>query len=265
MQSTLFRSPQDDLHTIRDRLRARSGRIRDEQRLDPTSQFVHAIIGSRTRDEVSDPAFWRLVAQFRSWDAIADAPVGEIEAVLADVTYPERKAETLTRALKQIRARVGSIDLEFLAHDPVDTALFGLEQMDDVGRKISAATLNFSTLRMRAFVVDTHVERVLKRFGFVDPHADSIAIFDAVMAAADGFDADDLYELHWLIKRLGQTSCSHFVAFCTDCPLSEICLKRVETGPALGRGSRTGSKVRDAASLRSAPVAGAEVDPTVGR
>jgi len=60
------------------------------------------------------------------------------------------------------------------------------------------------------------------------PHADEIAVFDAVMAAADGFSADDLYELHWHVKALGQRICTHSRALCESCPLSGSCAKRVE-------------------------------------
>ena len=63
-------------------------------------------------------------------------------------------------------AREGS-NLDFLGDHPVEQGLRWLEEIYGVGRKIAAATLNFSTLRKRAMVVDTHVLRVLRRFGFV--------------------------------------------------------------------------------------------------
>jgi protein ImuA len=224
MQPFLFSRQQADLRSVRDRLRVAFGSIRDEQRLDPTSQFVYAFIGSRTYDEVSTRLNWR----YRSWDDIADAPVGDVEAALTGVDFSENKAADLKLALRKIRARAGSIDLEFLADHSVEAALFWLEQIHGVGRKIAAATLNFSTLRKRAFVVDTHVQRVMSRFGFVSPASNTIAVFDAVMAAADGFDADDLYELYWYLKGLGQKTCTYFRALCASCPLSDMCLKRVE-------------------------------------
>ncbi|HEX4861470.1 MAG TPA: hypothetical protein VFV07_09550, partial [Rhizomicrobium sp.] len=103
------------------------------------------------------------------------------------------------------------------------------EEIYGVGRKIAAATLNFSTLRKRAMVVDTHVLRVLRRFGFVSSSAPAEEAYDAVMAAAGELDADDLYELHWHIKRLGQKFCTSVQASCAHCPLSELCLRRVES------------------------------------
>src|SRR2546423_1167683 len=128
MHPLLFVHQRNDIRSVRDRLGAVFGKIRDEQRWDPTSQFVRAFIGSRTYDEISECAFQRLIRRYRSWDNIADAPICDIETALLDVTFPEKKAPNLQRALRHIRARAGSIDLEFLADLSVEAALFWLEQ-----------------------------------------------------------------------------------------------------------------------------------------
>ncbi len=217
-----------DLTSIRERLTVRFGKIRVEDRPDPISQLVGSFIGSRTYDWKSWDAFVRLVQRYPSWDAVADAPVADLEAILEGVTFSEKKAPELRQALCSIRTRFGLIDLNFLADHSVDQALNCLEKIHGVGRKIAAATLNFSVLRKRTFVIDTHVLRILQRFGFVGMRADTKAAYDAVMASADGLDADDLFELHWQMKSLGQTICTHAQALCASCPLSDICLHRVE-------------------------------------
>ncbi len=232
MQASLFSSPAGDLRALHDRLRSVSGPIRDERRLGPVAQFVRSFIASRTHDRDSWEAFFRLARRFESWDGLADAPVGEIESLLAGVTHAQKKAPELKAALKAIRARAGALDLDFLADHPVDRGLRWLEAIHGVGRKIAAATLNFSTLRRRALVVDTHVLRVLRRFGFVDARAGSEDAYDAAMAAAQDFDADDLYALHWNLKRLGQRYCTAVQAHCRACPLSGLCLQRAEAARA---------------------------------
>lgn len=228
MHGFLFSNRQVDLEAARDRLKTVFGKIRDDRRLDPVSQFVHAFIGSRTYDETSFRAFVGLVARYRNWDDVADAPTNDIENALATVTFSEDKAVNLKGALRKMRSCVGTISLEFLADLPVEVGLSWLEDIYGVGRKIAAATLNFSTLRKRAFVVDTHVLRVMRRYGFVGARADEITVYDIVMTSAPDFDADDLYELHWQLKYLGQKTCTHSNALCGSCLLSDICLKRVE-------------------------------------
>ncbi len=217
-----------DLGVIGKRLTAHFGRIRFKDRDDPVSQFVGSFIASRTHDEQSDQAFAELVIRYPSWDALADAPVADIEVTLKRVTFPERKASGLKQALQLIRARFGWINLDFLSTYNVEQAMSCLQQIEGVGPKIAAATLNFSTLRMRAFVVDTHVLRFLKRFGFVGVRASNQVAYDTVMAAADDLNADDLFELQGRIKKLGQTVCTHAQALCGACPLSDMCLRRVE-------------------------------------
>jgi endonuclease-3 len=235
MQANLFSSGQSaDLRSIRDRLRVVFGPIRDAERLDPTSQFVRSFLGSKNYDRNSWNAFWRLTRHFRDWDALADAPVAEIESVIADVNLHEKKAPDLKAALRHIRSRAGAINLEFLGTLDVDTALVWLEQIHGVGRKIAAATLNFSNLRKHAFVADSHIIRVLTRFGMVKRNAKTEDAYKAVMESADGFDADDLYELHWYLKKLGQQTCRPFRADCKACRLSDICLQRVEESATTG-------------------------------
>jgi protein ImuA len=124
--------------------------------------------------------------------------------------FPFRQATDLVSIRERLVARFGQINLDFLKQESVDEAL------------------NFSSLRARAFVVDTHVLRILRRFGFVGLRADAKAAYNAVMAAADGLDADDLFELHWQMRGLGQTICTPAKASCSACPLSDICQRRTE-------------------------------------
>ena len=217
-----------ELATIRDRLLGLFGPQGDEIRLDPISQFIRSFLGSQTYDQVSWDAFAALVRHYQDWNKLADASPQDLAARISTVTYFEDKARDLLPALRRIRAYGGTLDLAFLRDWPVDEALRWLEMSQGVGRKIAAATLNFSSLRKRAFVADTHVIRVLARFGFVKPNADGLAVYDVVMAAAGDFDADDLYELHWLLKYLGQNICTHGRADCRACPLETACMKRID-------------------------------------
>jgi endonuclease-3 len=233
MQAPFDFSQAADLRFIRDRLSSQFGRIPDGERLDPVSQFVCSFLGSRTPDQTSWNAFARLVVRYRNWDAVADAPEADIEALIHEVNFSERKAPELKAALRKIRACYGKISFDFLIGLDIEQALSLLQQIQGVGPKIAAATLNFSSLYGRAFVVDTHVLRVLRRFGFVGANAEPEAAYDAVMAVADDFDADGLRELHWYLKSLGQKTCSHAQARCASCPLSDICLQRLEAGAVM--------------------------------
>ena len=251
MQIALAFGQWADLLFLRDRLRNRFGVVSDELRHDPISQLAKSSISGRTYDEVSAAAYERLVSHYPDVETLADASAEEIEVVISNVTHARDKAIHLREALRKIRAREGRISLDFLYDWPVDLAYRLLESLPGVGAKTAAALLNFSTLGKRIFVVDGHVERVLKRFGFVGAKADAEDVLDTVMASADAFDADDLYELHWLLKYLGQEICRFDSPRCNECPLADSCMKRVEAKTKANTSLQTqiGHQAREHATL----------------
>lgn len=223
MQMTLGFGAAQDLEWVRDQLRSRFGGSSPIHVRTPIGQLVKSSISGRTRDEVSLGAYRRLVDAYPAWSDIARTTTADIEAVIGDVTFPDVKARSLRDALRAIAADQPDFDLAFLGAQSVASALEWLERLPGVGRKVSASTLNFSTLRMPAFVVDTHILRILRRFGFVRSKAGTRAAYDAMMAGAYDWSAADLAELHILTKRLGQTICRADRACCRDCPISARC------------------------------------------
>ena len=193
------------------------------ERLQPASQLVRSILGVRTHDIVSDAAYDRLMRHFSGLRELMTAPLLQIEAHIRDVTWPEDKAYRLVSALQIIENRHPDFDLGYLADLPVETALRELERLPGVGRKIAAAVLNFSTLAMPAFVVDTHVSRVLRRLGFIGRNASTQRAYYAVMEALGNPSALSLLELHVLLKKLGQDFCRATDRRCAACPLKTLC------------------------------------------
>jgi endonuclease-3 len=139
------------------------------------------------------------------------------------VTFPEKKALYL-KVLWQNHPQ----GFSYVTRMPVERALIELELNRGVGRKVSAAALNFSDVYGRAFVADTHVLRVLRRFGFIGPKAKARDAYYAVMMSADGMTANDLFELHWHLKYLGQQICTYRNPQCARCPLSLSCMRRLD-------------------------------------
>ena len=126
-------------------------------------------------------------------------------AMLADVihkvTHAADKAVYLVEAAQFICAHRGRLDLTFLADWSEEDARYWLQQIRGIGPKVAAVILNFSTLRKRTLAIDTHVLRVFKRLGLVSPKANFEHAYKKLMRLVpDDWDADDLYELHWLMK-----------------------------------------------------------------
>lgn len=213
----------EEMTGVRDQLRSRFGRPLPIRALTPLGQLVKSSISGRTRDEVSWNAYRRLCETYPEWSDLAHAPPGDVEAVISEVTFADVKALHLHEALNLIAASRPDFDLSFLGRLSVARALAWLERLPGVGRKVAASTLNFSTLRMPAFVIDTHVLRILRRFGFAPSTADSRAAYDTAMAALDDWSAADLVEFHILMKRLGQHICRDPHAYCQHCPINQRC------------------------------------------
>ena len=62
---------------------------------DPLSQFIYSLLSSRTKTETTYDVVRRLRERFGSWEDLRDASLKEIEAAIADVTFPEQKAVQL--------------------------------------------------------------------------------------------------------------------------------------------------------------------------
>ena len=212
-----------DLTCWRALLEAEFGAYLPERRRTPLGQLVKSIISSKTRDEASQTAFRRLRATFRSPAALGAADAVTIAAAIADVTHAGMKAGYLVEALAMIAAERPDYDLAFLGTLPLAEALAWLERLPGVARKVSASTLNASTLNRPVFIVDTHVLRGLARLGFVRPTADIRAASEAVTAAMPGWSGDDFLAFHILMKSLGQTICRWDVPECWRCPLAADC------------------------------------------
>ena len=235
MQMGLAFGAVQDIEWVRDQLRSRFGGSCLMSVRSPIGQLVKSSISGRTRDEVSLGAYHRLIDAYPDWSDIARATAADIEAVIGDVTFPDVKARYLGEALRAIAASHPDFDLAFLGAQSVARALEWLERLPGVGRKVSASTLNFSTLRMPAFVVDTHILRILRRFGIVRSKADARTAYDMTMAIVYEWSAADLAELHMLMKRLGQTICQADRACCRNCPISQRCHASTARSQSRGR------------------------------
>ena len=232
MQGTFDFGLGASLAEARDKLAAFFGVLDPIPQRTPIDQLVKSLISNRTYDEVSLRAFDQLAGAYDGWAEVAAATDQRIEALIAEVEFADRKAAHLGETLRRIQAERPDFDLRFLGDLPMSEAFIWLERLPGVGRKVAASVLNFSTLRRPALVIDTHVDRVLKKLGLIGSRARIEAAYGAVMNAAADWSATDLTDLHVWMKRLGQTMCRPSRAHCDRCPLRDTCCGA--STPALG-------------------------------
>lgn len=195
----------------------------------PLKQFVYSLLSARTKTPVSHQAMRDLEDRFgiglsgADWEAVRDAPLADIEQTIRIVTFPEAKALHLKLALQQITARYGSLTLDFLANYRTEKIRAWLETFEGVGPNVSAAVVNFSTLRRRAIVLDSHHLRIVHRLG-VTPRADARRTEELLTRMIpETWSPEMLDEHHSLHKLHGQTLCTFADPHCPQCPLVRLC------------------------------------------
>ena len=186
---------------------------------DPMTELVLTILSQNTTDTNSGRAFMRLHKRFDSWDALAEAPVEEIEREIAVGGLAKQKAPRIKASLAAIREQRGSWDLDFLRDLPLDEAKAWLRELSGVGPKTAACVLMFA-LGLPALPVDTHVHRVAQRLGLVPPKATPEKAHDILESA---LDPELVYPLHISLIKHGRRLCRAQRPLCAECPLLDGC------------------------------------------
>jgi endonuclease-3 len=216
-------APDPRLPQLHRLLLARYGQPVPRTPRDPLTQFIYSLLASRTKTAVSDQTLRELQARYATWDEMRDAPAEEIERAIQAVTFPEMKAPRIKLALQQITARYGSLTLDFLAKYRTEKIREWLEQFEGVGPEVSAAVVNFSTLRRRAMAIDGNHLRVVQRL-CLTPRANAGLTEERLMRLVpDDWTAEMLDEHHSLVKLHAQTLCTFEAPQCKTCPLLAIC------------------------------------------
>jgi endonuclease-3 len=217
----------DKLPHIHRLLLGHYGQPKPREPWDPLTQLIYSLLASRTKTPTSHQVLRDLERAFHAgpgnWEPVRDASIADIERAIAIVTFPEQKALRLKALLEQITARVGTLTLDFLAKYRTEKIRSWLEQFEGVGNQVSAAVVNFSTLRRRALCIDANHLRVIQRLCVV-PRADAPTTEERLMRLVpETWDAAMLDEHHSLIKLHGQTLCTFSDPKCETCPLLKIC------------------------------------------
>ena len=106
-------------YEVMDKLGDEYGPVQWAPRYAPASELVSTILSQHTSDVNSQRAFGSLMERFGSLDAVADAPIEEIEESIRMGGLAKIKAPRIKEVLQKVREMVGSYDLSFLAEMPL--------------------------------------------------------------------------------------------------------------------------------------------------
>lgn len=167
-------------------------------------QLLTTILSQNVADRNTRRAKQKLFDRYDDFSTIEHADHDELADVIRVAGLSDQKASRIQRALKAIRQETGgAYSLAFLDALPADEARSWLTKIKGIGPKTASVVLNFH-FGKPTMAVDTHVERVSKRFGMVPESATNKRAHKVL----DGIVPDNLtYSLHVLLITHGRQYC----------------------------------------------------------
>jgi endonuclease-3 len=186
---------------------------------DPVGALVGTILSQHTSDVNSDRAYRSMRARFPTWQAVREAPEGELADAIRSGGLANVKARRIKLCLDALVERFGGLDLSALVGADLDQARARLRELPGVGPKTAACVLLFS-LGRPAIPVDTHVHRVSRRLGLIGPKTSAEA---AHVELERLIRPEDAYAFHVGLVRHGRRVCKATRPLCSLCPLTDLC------------------------------------------
>ena len=183
--------------------------LADEGYTSAFEQLISCIISIRTYDEVSLPVSRNLFAAAKTPAEMCCLSVEEIETLIAQSTYAQRKAG-------QIKAIAEQIVKEYDGELPCDEEV--MLNFKGVGVKCAHLTLGIAC-GQPSISVDVHVHRVTNRWGYVETKT----LEKTTFALETKLPKKYWTEINSLLVPFGKHICTGKLPRCSSCSLLEMC------------------------------------------
>jgi endonuclease-3 len=172
---------------------------------DGVRQLLTTILSQNVADAQTAAAAENLFDTYRDYGEIAAADQDELADVIETAGLKNQKSARIQRALAAIREETGGeYTLAFLDEMETAAAKEWLTEIKGIGPKTASVVLNFH-FEKPTMAVDTHVERVSKRYGLVPASASNERAHEVL----NDLVPDDLkYPLHVLLITHGREYCT---------------------------------------------------------
>jgi len=185
----------------------------------PVDILVTTILSQNNTSANTHRAFEKLKSAYPDYETLLGATDEEIAGHIRCGGLANIKAGRIKEALERIRNDAGSIDLEFLTEMGPEAAQDYLLALPGVGPKTAAVVLLFG-FGMPRLPVDTHVNRLSRRLGFVPEGA---SIKDAQIVLEKIVPREKYCSFHVNLIRHGRAVCKARSPRCGECVLRDIC------------------------------------------
>jgi len=152
-----------------------------------------------------------LFAKYPTLDALADAPLEDIENIVRPCGLFRTKADSIKRACLMVRDDFGG-----RVPDNMDDLLL----LPGVGRKIANLILG-DIYKQPAIVADTHCIRICGRFGMYPTSLKDPTKVEKIMSEL--VEPSEQSDFCHRIVQFGRDTCSARAPKCTVCPIRKLC------------------------------------------
>ncbi|MGC4107600.1 MAG: endonuclease III [Thermomicrobiales bacterium] len=190
--------------------------LRDDGYNSVFEQVIACLLSIRTYDEVSIEASRRLFAIARTPKDLAAMPAEEIDVLIEDVTYHERKAPQIVAIATRTLAMGGEL--------PCDDTV--LQSLPGVGPKCAHLALGIAC-GQPVISVDTHVHRITNRWGYVQARTPEQTMTALELTLPKAY----WVRINEMLVPFGKHICLSRKPRCSICPLRDMCERVGVTSP----------------------------------
>jgi endonuclease III len=176
---------------------------------DPFRILIATILSARTNDKTTSVVCVKLFKEVRKFEDLENLSVKQIEKIIYPVGFYRNKAKQLKELPKIIKKEFGG---------EIPSKIEDLIKLPGVGRK-TANLVRLSAFEKDAICVDTHVHRIMNRFGYVK----TINPLETEMALRKKLPLKYWKRINYLLVSYGQNTCAPISPFCSKCKIIEFC------------------------------------------
>jgi len=186
---------------------------------DGLRQLLITILSQNVADENTSRASEQLFNHFRDYEEMEKCSIEELADTINPAGLPETKAKRIQRTLKAVREESGEYSVEFLHEWSHEDAQNWLEDIKGIGPKTASILMNFH-FDADVMPVDTHVERISKRFKLVPFSASNQKTHDILNEIVPH---DLKTQLHMLMITHGKNHCTARNPTCGETKMKKYC------------------------------------------
>lgn len=181
------------------------GEVTRSRDTDEIDSLVNTILSQNTSDANRDAGWQGLLEEYgRDYRAIETADHDELADAIRSAGLANQKADRIQASLRAIREENGEYSLDFLEGMDVFEAKAWLTEIKGIGPKTAGIILLFD-FDMPYFPVDTHIERLSKRFGLIP---EDTSYEKAHELLTEAVPAEIMYSFHVLMITHGREYCT---------------------------------------------------------